>query len=205
MKYLLCNDILSFFKKYKKYIFIFFTIILLVPMVQLFCGIPISKSLFLDIEGLNFDINSGIISLLMFFLNLGFHLLVAFQIFDNDIKNGQENIFLRMSAKKWIICKIISLIMINTIIRLIAYIVVYAEFKFLNFNFEGDIAYYFFINIMFVMFFNLMFVNFYAVVKKNFKYQYLMIIYSISILILIREVEILKISIMVYIFINILL
>lgn len=202
MKYILYNDFLSFFKKYKKYVCIYYTIILLVPIVQLFCGIPISLSLFLDIVGLNSDISSGIISILMFFLNLVFHLLIAFQIFDNDIKKGQENIFLRMSGEKWIIYKIVSLIIINTIVRLTTYIIIYTEFKIFNSIFFINIVYYFFINLMFVMFLNLIFINIYAFVKKNLKYKYLMLFFLLLILVQMQNIGLLKISIFIYILMN---
>ena len=165
MKYILINDIISFFRKYKKLIFCFELLIILILLIQIFIGIPIN--LFKSIVGLNSNINDGLFSILIFLLNLGFHLIIIFQIFDNDIKNGTDNIFLRIKLSKWLLYKFVSIILLNFIFRIIIYVIVTIIFLvFSKLPLYNNIFELYFVNLVYIFFIDSIFLNFYIILKK---------------------------------------
>lgn len=167
MKYILINDIISFFRKYKKLIFCFELLIILILLVQIFIGIPININLFKSIVGLNSNINDGLFSILIFLLNLGFHLIIIFQIFDNDIKNGTDNIFLRIKLSKWLLYKFVSIILLNFIFRIIIYVIVTIIFLvFSKLPLYNNIFELYFVNLVYIFFIDSIFLNFYIILKK---------------------------------------
>ena len=165
MKYILINDIISFFRKYKKLIFCFELLIILILLIQIFIGIPIN--IFKSIVGLNSNINDGLFSILIFLLNLGFHLIIIFQIFDNDIKNGTDNIFLRIKLSKWLLYKFVSIILLNFIFRIIIYVIVTIIFLvFSKLPLYNNIFELYFVNLVYIFFIDSIFLNFYIILKK---------------------------------------
>ena len=167
MKYILINDIISFFRKYKKLIFCFELLIILILLIQIFIGIPININLFKSIVGLNSNINDGLFSILIFLLNLGFHLIIIFQIFDNDIKNGTDNIFLRIKLSKWLLYKFVSIILLNFIFRIIIYVIVTIIFLiFSKIPLYNNIFELYFVNLVYIFFIDSIFLNFYIILKK---------------------------------------
>lgn len=167
MKYILINDIISFFRKYKKLIFCFELLIILILLIQIFIGIPININLFKSIVGLNSNINDGLFSILIFLLNLGFHLIIIFQIFDNDIKNGTDNIFLRIKLSKWLLYKFVSIILLNFIFRIIIYVIVTIIFLvFSKLPLYNNIFELYFVNLVYIFFIDSIFLNFYIILKK---------------------------------------
>lgn len=167
MKYILINDIISFFRKYKKLIFCFELLIILILLIQIFIGIPININLFKNIVGLNSNINDGLFSILIFLLNLGFHLIIIFQIFDNDIKNGTDNIFLRIKLSKWLLYKFVSIILLNFIFRIIVYVIVTIIFLvFSKLPLYNNIFELYFVNLVYIFFIDSIFLNFYIILKK---------------------------------------
>lgn len=168
MKYILINDIISFFRKYKKLIFCFELLIILILLIQIFIGIPININLFKSIVGLNSNINDGLFSILIFLLNLGFHLIIIFQIFDNDIKNGTDNIFLRIKLSKWLLYKFVSIILLNFIFRIIIYVIVTIIFLvFFKLPLYNNIFELYFVNLVYIFFIDSIFLNFYIILKKH--------------------------------------
>lgn len=167
MKYILINDMISFFRKYKKLIFCFELLIILILLIQIFIGIPININLFKSIVGLNSNINDGLFSILIFLLNLGFHLIIIFQIFDNDIKNGTDNIFLRIKLSKWLLYKFVSIILLNFIFRIIIYVIVTIIFLvFSKLPLYNNIFELYFVNLVYIFFIDSIFLNFYIILKK---------------------------------------
>ena len=159
MKYILINDCLSFMKKFCKYLLLFFTILICTVFIQNLVGIKLNEDVFADMVGLKLDANGSFYSIIMFLLNFAINLLVAFQIFDNDIKNGMANVFLRISKKKWVIYKFISIFSISLILRIVVYILLFLLFKILNGDLSLIIIRYFIINILFIMLINYLFLN----------------------------------------------
>ncbi len=167
MKYILINDILSFFKKYIKFIISFLVIIISVLFVQILVGCVIDIELLKNMVGLNANFDDGLFPMLMFLLNLGFHLVMIFQIFNNDIKNGEENILLRMSLSKWIFSKLFSIIILNNIVRLIIYILSLFIISIFGINFSiAELIQCYLINIIYIHFIDSIFLVIYAITKK---------------------------------------
>lgn len=201
MKYILINDILSFFKKFFKLILSFFILLISVLLVQILIGNVIDIEFFENIIGLNSNIEDGLFPTLMFLLNLGFHLVMIFQIFNNDIKNGTENILLRINMSKWILYKFISIFLLNNLFRIVVYLcTIIVLFIFGKvFPFEILLKCYF-INIIFIFFIDSIFLIIYGLTKKK---TYLL---SIFILILVICIDFLFINVsfltnQIYIFI----
>ncbi len=205
MKYILINDILSFIKKYYRYLLGYFIILISMIFIQNIVGFKSDENLFIDIVGLNLDSNGNLYSLLMFLLNLAIHLLVIFQIFDNDIKNGLTNIFLRINKQKWIIYKYISITFINLILRLIVYSLTFIFFKILSGSLSINIIKYFLINFLFIMLIDYLFLNIYILTKKNKILLYIVFIITISLGVFLKNIRIVDFNIFILLLLNLLL
>lgn len=166
MKYILTNDIKSFYYNYKKYIFIYFLIIISFVFIEKLVGVPCDDSLFLSAVGINLNYNGGILDgILMFFFHFGVNLFIIFQIFNNDIKNGMSNIFLRMTIFRWIIYKIISIFILNFIILFLTYVVTNIYFI-INGILIKQIFNYFIFNLFFALMIEYVYLLVYFIHKK---------------------------------------
>lgn len=119
MKYVIYNDLLYVRSKWK-----IFLIFLSIPCVfSLFLHFVLNidfsnlnVELFYTNIGSNNNINS-IIEYSMLAIIISFFSFIITKIFTKDFDFGRENIFLRISQNKWIIYKIISLLIIILIIE----------------------------------------------------------------------------------------
>ena len=165
MKYVIVNDIYSFFNKYKLYVLMFLLTILSSVVVQKLIGVPVDQDLFLSSLGFRTNLDYGLIPFLLFILNCGIHIFVVAQIFNNDVKNGLENIFLRMNLNKWINVKCFSIFLLNTILTLLLYISLMIIFAINNVILNTTLKYVF-INIIFFSFIEYLFLLIYLIAKR---------------------------------------
>lgn len=165
MRYTLFNDVYTFVKKYCKYIIFYYLIVLFFIIINLLMYKQFTNDLFFKSLGVLYSSDMGILDIIIFYFNFSFNLFVVFQIFDNDIKNGICNIFLRMSIKKWLSFKCISLALITLLKNLIFYVILMIISIGFQFNIFSILKQ-FIISIIFIIFVNL-FVLITVTLKKN--------------------------------------
>ena len=141
MKYVLINDLNYLFKnKYKLFLFIF-TLCLYPIYIRIILNYRFDSkeifNIFLSNIGISGFINS-IIEFGMLLFNTSFICYIISGIYNINSELGNENIFLRISYKKWILYKLLSIIIINIIILMSELSVLFIIYKFLfstNFNY----------------------------------------------------------------------
>lgn len=165
MKYVIVNDIYSFFQKYKLYVLMFLLTILSSVVIQKLIGVPLDQDLFLSSLGFRTSLDYGLIPFLLFILNCGIHIFVVAQIFNNDVKNGLENIFLRMNLNKWINVKCFSIFLLNTILTILLYMSLMIIFA-IDHVILSTTLIYVLINIIFFSFIEYLFLFIYLITKR---------------------------------------
>lgn len=98
-----------------------------------------TENLFFErVLGLTYNID-GIIEIIYFCLIISFYIYVAVSVYFSDITSAPEQLFLRMSKKKYVIQKLISITAISILIDIILYLTLFITLFALNcnyFNFE---------------------------------------------------------------------
>lgn len=123
MKSILINDFMSLFFKNKKYIIGYYGIIVVAIIMAYILKYDMNKELYYCILGLKFETSNDAFQTLLFLLNITVIVYVILYLFCNDLKNGLENIFLRLEVAKWIIYKIISIFLCLLFTRIVLYII----------------------------------------------------------------------------------
>lgn len=137
MRYLLLND-LNYLVRFQKKIFITY---LLVPLIYLSfllaVNIEINLELFNKILGINADfISFDWLSILLYIFYLSIFLYLAVTLFILDMKSGAENLFLRMSYKKWLFYKLLVIGTTLLLMLISLYLVLGTIFSLIINNFE---------------------------------------------------------------------
>lgn len=166
MKYVLVNDIYSFFYKYKLYILVFLLTIISSVIILKVGGMPLDQDLILSALGFRTSLDYGLIPFLLFILNCGARIFVVAQIFNNDVENGLDNIFLRMNLNKWINIKCFSIFLLNIISTFLIYISLMIFFAIHNVIINDNLKYVL-INIIFFSFIEYLFLVIYLISKKS--------------------------------------
>ena len=122
----------------------------------------IDIDLFLSALGLNCTLDSNLLSLIMYILNIYMMIMIPLILLINDLEH-MENIFLRMKLKKWMIFKTMSILLITFIYRILIYILV----SFFNKNYM--ILSYFVHDYLFSVTIQMFFILFYLIIHKNKK------------------------------------
>lgn len=113
MKYILLNDIGNCFKN-KKIIFCY------IFCLMAFCVFGILDKIdFVKYKALGLILTNNFVEVLMFILNFLFYVYLIIYSFILDIKFNIDNIFLRFSKFKYILYKVISIIILVGIIKLL--------------------------------------------------------------------------------------
>jgi hypothetical protein len=122
IKYIFFNDI-SFLKKKTNLLYILAYIILSVLGYFIFeiTGSIMDKDTMQNILGLNISLKNDVLSVVMFGLHFIFSIYISFYLFMNNINNGVDNIFLRIKAKDWTLCKLFCVNVIYLIIKFVIY------------------------------------------------------------------------------------
>ena len=160
MKYIFTNDANLIMNKYKKTFLFYIVLLLLYLWVNVTDQIDID--LFLSALGLNCTLDSNLLSLIMYILNIYIMVMIPLILLINDLDH-MENIFLRMKLKKWMIFKTMSILLITFIYRILIYILI----SFFNKNYM--ILSYFVHDYLFSVTIQMFFILFYLIVHKNKK------------------------------------
>lgn len=126
MKFLLLNDIEYIFNNKKKLL----ALILLLPLIFILINYNNNSISFLDIihlsTGTKFESNNyTIIELIMFALNIVVFLFLVIDVYVKDIDYHLDNIFLRLSPRKWYINKTSCFSALIFILKLIQYLLIF--------------------------------------------------------------------------------
>lgn len=121
-KYILFNDI-SFFKEKSYVVYVIGYIILSILSFYIFkiTGSIMNMETIYDMLGLNVSFKNDVLSISMFGLHFIFSIYIVFFLFTNNIRNGIDNVFLRIKSKNWILYKLFSVATIYFIIKVIIY------------------------------------------------------------------------------------
>ena len=175
MKYIFLNDICSFFKKCSKYLMLYLLILLIFISIKYISKCEFNIRLLLITIGFINPKDYSVLDIAVFVLNCSFNFFIIFQLFDNDIKNGFCNIFLRFKKIKWILLKIIScaiFIFIKSFL-IVLFLILFFKVNYLS------LLIYFIIGILYTMFINI-FVIIFMTYNTKIK-SILMILYSLLI------------------------
>ena len=167
MMYIYINDIYNFLKKNIKYLLLYLLIVSIYVIIESFNNDGLNLTIALKGCGLILDKNNGFLDYCVFFANLFFSFFVIVKLLDNDLKNGNYNIFLRMSLKKWSVLKIFSIslvILIRFLIYCLLLLVIGKIFNILLLEFIKYIFYYFLLNLAI----QLLFVIIYSFITTNY-------------------------------------
>lgn len=199
MKYIYRNDLSYFIKNEKKIIitYLLYIIMYFVLNLTLFStdkNIMIIETLSLDCK---FDLNEWL-NLISFILYISIYCYIGLKLFIKDFKNNPSNIFLRMSSKKWILYKIFCISIISLVILFISYIMVISLYMILvNRNIGIDIVI-FIKNYIFIIILQQLTIILYTIFSK---YNFLILLIILSIVISIFNIPTSIISMNVYILI----
>lgn len=124
MKYILSSDMCILLKKRK--------VIILYIVCLMFCcvfGKFIADGINLSFHTLGLEVSGSPFALIMYMLNILFYAYFTSYLFINDVKNNSENVLSRLSKRKYVLYKIVSVVIITFVLKAIAYIFVYALLK----------------------------------------------------------------------------
>lgn len=178
--YILKNDIQFSIKKYLTYTVIYLLILAILFYVMSYRKPPNNNVLY-DTIGLTYDFQSIFLASLMFIFNIAFTFYISTVLFLNDIKSGMDNIFLRFSATKWLLNKMLSIFIVQTIIKFILFIILFLECTLLG-GTINNIFYVFFTSLSFTMFLNILFLLIYCVTRKYNRLLFILILPALFIL-----------------------
>lgn len=169
MKYILTNDWL-YLKKYIKIILIFLLILNIYPLyVKLTIGYDFSESylniLFLNIGGIQ-KINS-LYELTVLLLIFNFNIFLTFSLILKDFNLGNENLFLRITQKKYIKSKIIILIFLLICLEIMIFVSLYLTYILIGANIVTKKYFiYFIFDILCKIVFSLFSITMYLIIRK---------------------------------------
>lgn len=181
------NDAIYYMKKNKKLIcfsiFIFMTIL----FMYFFSTDYSSEELFVKTFGLNCNFKEGnwleIFSLI--FCSC-IYIYISFSIFIKDMQNNVGNIFLRISTRKWILYKIVSIFIISFISLFFNYIVLILTLFFIRHHFVPLIVFPFLNHIIYIYIIQLLSLFIFDFINTNSKIILLSIL-IILIMIVVRS------------------
>lgn len=177
MKYIIKNDINYMIKKEFKIIIIYFAVAFL-------CPIFLSYDQYITIErliygSLGFGLPIKYLSIfekLISCFSIITYLYLIFKIFTKDILNNMENLFLRISARKWLLYKIISVFLSSLILMFIYYNVVAFTIFLLKNNLEINLIHLFIKNIEFIWCLQLLAIVLYVAYHNNKKFLFYLLV-----------------------------
>ena len=167
MKYIYINDLLYFIKNHKKLIFTYILTTILYFIYNYFIQEETSSNLILETLTLNCDFKLDLwLNLIVFVLYISIHCFIALQLFINDFKNSPSNLFLRIDSRKWILCKLFSILTISILLLSISYIITIVLYLILiNGNIEINV-FVFIKNLIFVLLIENLVVLLYTIFSK---------------------------------------
>lgn len=126
MKFILKNDVSFLFQKEKKIIFLYYIITMLLFITFSKFSYLDNKSVFIMVNGLDTVLErQDTVSLMIYLFILSFYCYIIFLLFTKDARSNLENIFLRITTKKWLSLKIISVFLITVCFLFFNYLLLF--------------------------------------------------------------------------------
>lgn len=126
-KYLILNDI-SYTVNTKKTLLIFyFAYLIIYSLVKIFV-MKYDDIGFNVVLGLQADINQNFLNVISFFINSLLFILIGVMLVVKDLSKNKSNIFLRINKTKWIILKVISIIIQFSCLLALGYLTTFVIF-----------------------------------------------------------------------------
>lgn len=134
MWFIFLNDIYYSVKKYFILYLIFLVSIISFPIyINLVLDINLTSEEAIKLMNINIGIKYGTFSLIeysVFILNIAFYTFISVDIFLKDLEFGLENIFLRMSTKRWLICKLMYIFILTLLLSSFEFVLIYKIYAF---------------------------------------------------------------------------
>lgn len=124
MQFVLLDDIKYILTKQKKYLFMYFGIMLAFFAIQNILGNEYDYDILIKCLGLDFR-NRPFLNIIMFGFHLAFFLYIAISLFTKNLANSQSNLLLRIGVRRWFAYKLISIHFIIITIELLNYLFIF--------------------------------------------------------------------------------
>lgn len=162
MKYIIEND-LSYIKKFfLKKIFLYLVLLIGTFKIIKLVGGDSNFNVFLKIIGVSYKYDDSFLEKAIYILDVLAIFYMTVALFVKDLKNGKENIFLRIKLRKWILYKLLSISLIILIVQILIYIV----FSF-SFIFKYNILQIFFKNLLYNFILEFLIILFFISIKSK--------------------------------------
>lgn len=122
MWYIIKSDLLNILSYKKRYIAVYFLVIIFYFLYSKSFALTQGNDLLNRMLGLHFSTESDLISISLYFYTLSSFLYFAIYLFSKDLKNGIDNLFLRIQPNNWLVIKLISITLITLVIKIFAYL-----------------------------------------------------------------------------------
>lgn len=126
MKYVLLDDIKHIIGKNKKIIFSYFVVLVLLLLGYMFLSYTGPEEIPTHVLGLDLNFNKfNWLEMLSYVLSLSIYIILSIKLFIKDMASNSENIFLRISKKKWVSYKLLSIICCTILYMLVCYFLIF--------------------------------------------------------------------------------
>lgn len=121
MQFIVRKDLVHFLKKNRKMILGIFFVILFYSIYAKYTHDSIHR-VFFSILGLHMDKDSFFADIIIFIFHIMVFVYIMLFLFFEMLRGNIENIFLRLSMKKWFFSKIVSIFLITFVLKICFYI-----------------------------------------------------------------------------------
>ncbi len=157
MQYIMISDFYQILKEKYKYFVTYFIFIFIFLIFELFLQLDYGD-IFLSLMGIKL-VKKNILFILLYLSSILISLFIAYNIFSYDFKSSFNNIFLRISPKKWMFYKSVSCLFFTIFFRFTLFLIIATVLAFLYNNgviwyillFLKSILYFSFIQLLFIL------------------------------------------------------
>jgi len=168
MKYVLLDDIKYIFGKNKKIILSYFVVLVLLLLGYMFLSYTDPKKMPTKVFGLDLSFNKfNWLEMLSYMLSLSIYIILSIKLFIKDMASNSENIFLRISKKKWVSYKLLSIICCTILYMLICYFLIFVLVYTVKNILLINIISLYLKNLIYILTFEVLFIHIYCIALKQ--------------------------------------
>lgn len=173
MKFILKNDVSFLFLKEKKIIFLYYIVSIILFIAFSKFSYMDNKDILIMINGLDVVLEKqDMFSFMIYLFILSFYCYIIFLLFTKDARSNLENIFLRITTKKWLSLKMLSVLLITICILFFNYLLLFLT-SFLIEEPNYILFSYFFKNLLYIFMIQLLVIFNYVLFQIKQKICYL--------------------------------
>lgn len=165
MRYIIVNDLIDCFKNKRKLILGYAIITLIIFLFFSFIRHN-HDSLYYTLGLKCLFVEQDWIQMLDYTFMLGFYIYLALLMFIKDLSNGVTNIFLRVTPRRWLNYKLVSIAVIDAIILSATYIILLILYYVFNRSLSFDITI-IFNHYLYLLVWQLLLLTWYAIFSKS--------------------------------------